>query len=74
VILTHGENDWRVPVTESRRFVEKARGLGKRVAYVEFPGQGHGIDGLANNLTYYQALFDFYESLGAGAERRPAPR
>jgi dipeptidyl aminopeptidase/acylaminoacyl peptidase len=69
ILLTHGENDWRVPVAQSRRFVDKARAFGKVVAYVEFPGQGHGIDGLENNLAYYQVLFDFYESLDVGSER-----
>ena len=63
LLLTHGKNDWRVPVTESRRFVEKARVLGKPVTYVEFPRQGHGIGGLQNRLEYYQAIFDFLEGL-----------
>ncbi len=63
VFLTHGENDWRVPVTESRRLVERARALGRPVTYLEFPGQGHGIRGLPNTLTYYQGVFDFLESL-----------
>jgi dipeptidyl aminopeptidase/acylaminoacyl peptidase len=68
VLLTHGRNDWRVPVSESRRFVTRARALGKPVAYVEFSGQGHGIGGLQNKLDYYGAIFSFLESLDA---RRP---
>lgn len=63
LLLTHGENDWRVPVEESRRFNQKAKALGKPVTYVEFPGQGHGIEGLANMLTYYSTVFEFLESL-----------
>lgn len=59
ILLTHGENDSRVPVTESRRFAARAAELGRPVTYVEFPGQGHGIDGLDNTLRYYRALFDF---------------
>ena len=63
ILLTHGSNDWRVPVTESRTFVEKASALGKPVTYVEFEGQGHGIRGFENMVRYYQAALDFFESL-----------
>ncbi|MEM7261428.1 MAG: prolyl oligopeptidase family serine peptidase [Planctomycetota bacterium] len=63
VLLTHGENDWRVPVEESRRFVERARELGKDVTYVEFAGQGHGIRGVQHRKRYYQAVLEFLESL-----------
>jgi dipeptidyl aminopeptidase/acylaminoacyl peptidase len=67
LLLTHGENDWRVPVEESRRFAQKAKALGKPVTYVEFPGQGHGIEGLPNTLTYYNVIFGFLESLDGAA-------
>lgn len=63
IMLSHGRNDWRVPVTESRRFVEKARELGKQVTYIEFEGQGHGIGGVDNLIRFYQAQFDFLDSL-----------
>ncbi|MBA2663098.1 MAG: S9 family peptidase [Bradymonadaceae bacterium] len=59
ILLTHGENDSRVPVAESRRFAERASELGRPVTYVEFAGQGHGIDGLDNTLHYYRVVFDF---------------
>lgn len=59
ILLTHGSNDWRVPVGESRAFNEKARSLGRPVTYVEFDGQGHGIEGLANQRKLYQTRFDF---------------
>jgi dipeptidyl aminopeptidase/acylaminoacyl peptidase len=59
LLLTHGANDWRVPVTESRAFADKAKALGKPVTYVEFPGQGHHIEGLALQRQLYQARFDF---------------
>ena len=68
LLLTHGANDWRVPVGESRAFAEKARALGKPVTYVEFPGQGHHIEGLALQRKLYQARFDFLMAVA-----RPAP-
>jgi len=68
ILLTHGSNDNRVGVTESRSFVEAARRLEKPVTYVEFEGQGHGISGLENQVTYYQTRFDFLESVVCGVE------
>lgn len=59
ILLTHGENDSRVGVSESRQFVAEAEKLDKPVTYVEFEGQGHGVSGLRNNVTYFQARFDF---------------
>jgi len=67
LLLTHGANDWRVPVGESRAFAEKARSLGKPVTYVEFPGQGHHIEGLALQRKLYQTRFDFLMSVARPA-------
>lgn len=74
ILLTHGSNDNRVGVTESRAFVEEARRLEKPVTYVEFEGQGHGISGLENQVTYYQTRFDFLENVVCGAEAGTADR
>lgn len=68
ILLTHGSNDHRVGVTESRAFVEAARQLEKPVTYVEFEGQGHGISGLENQVRYFQTRFDFLEGVVCGAE------
>lgn len=59
LLLTHGSNDNRVGVTESRQFYQRALELDKPVTYVEFEGQGHGIKGLENLMEYYQVQFDF---------------
>lgn len=62
ILLTHGENDNRVPVLESRQFAEKAKALGKPVTYVEFEGQGHGLKGIPNQKRLWQARFAFLEA------------
>jgi dipeptidyl aminopeptidase/acylaminoacyl peptidase len=73
ILLTHGENDNRVGVSESRQFVAIAEELGKPVTYVEFQGQGHGVSGLRNNVTYFQARFDFLTAVVCeGEENRIA--
>ena len=38
--IAHGETDARVGVDQARRYVEKARNLGKEVYYLELPGVG----------------------------------
>jgi dipeptidyl aminopeptidase/acylaminoacyl peptidase len=62
LFLSHGANDNRVPVTESRKMAEACAAAGKRCTYVEFPGQGHGIKGLADEVALYQARFRFLET------------
>jgi dipeptidyl aminopeptidase/acylaminoacyl peptidase len=64
LLLTHGENDSRVPVIESRSMAEKLKSLDKPITYVEFPGQGHGVKGLDNTVMRYRVWFDFLETVG----------
>jgi dienelactone hydrolase len=68
LLLTHGSNDSRVGVTESRQFAAKAAELGRPVTYVEFEGQGHGIKGLENLMEYYQVQFDFLRGVICAAQ------
>lgn len=70
LLLTHGSNDWRVPVGESRAFHDKARALGKPVTLVEFAGQGHHIEGLGRIAELYQARFDLLQQVAASAAGR----
>lgn len=71
ILLTHGANDWRVPVDESRRFVERAKDLGRPVEYLEFEGQGHGIQGFDNQVRYYQGVMQFLETIQDPLEEEP---
>ncbi len=61
LLLTHGENDNRVPVEGSVFMADsiKARGKGDQVELMIFEGQGHPVKGLENNLKFYKAWFDF---------------
>ncbi len=63
ILLVHGENDNRVPVDQSRQMARALADAGKPFRYVELPGQGHGWRGLAENLRYYSAVFDFFNGL-----------
>jgi len=67
LLVTHGSQDWRVPVDESRKFVAKAKAAGLPVQYVEFEGQGHHIEGLALQGKSYQVRLDFLELVAQAA-------
>jgi dipeptidyl aminopeptidase/acylaminoacyl peptidase len=61
LLLTHGEQDNRVPVEGSRRMAAACATAGKDCTYVEFAGQGHQVRGLANERRLYQERFSFLE-------------
>ncbi len=71
LLLTHGSNDWRVPVGESRAFAAEAKKLGKPVTYVEFAGQGHHIEGLALQRQLFQSRFVFL--MAVARSHAPSP-
>ena len=67
LLLTHGSQDWRVPVQESRQFAEAAKARKRPVNYVEIEGQGHHIEGLGLQVRTYQARFDFLMAVAKAA-------
>ncbi len=67
LLLTHGSQDWRVPVEESRQIAKAAAELKRPVNYVEIDGQGHHIEGLGLQVQVYQARFDFLMAVAKAA-------
>jgi dipeptidyl aminopeptidase/acylaminoacyl peptidase len=63
VLLVHGSNDQRIPVTESRSMYQKLKSLGKPASFTELAGQGHGYKGIDALTQYYTAVFEFLDSL-----------
>ena len=59
MLILQGENDPRVPKEESDQVVERLRGLGRRVEYVVYPGEGHGFTNRANAEDAYGRIVDF---------------
>jgi dipeptidyl aminopeptidase/acylaminoacyl peptidase len=55
LLVIQGENDPRVPVTESRQMVDRLRELGREVWYAEFADEGHGVR-LPLNAAYTATL------------------
>jgi dipeptidyl aminopeptidase/acylaminoacyl peptidase len=67
VMVLHGANDPRDPVTESDQFVRGIREIGGEVEYLRFPDEGHGIRKLGNRIIAYRRIAAFLErTLDAG--------
>ena len=63
LLLTHGTNDSRVPISGSEMMADSLKKYNKNVTLVKFEGQGHSIKGLENKATFYQTWFDFLEEV-----------
>jgi len=61
VMVVHGANDPRDPVTESDAFVEGVRQNGGTVEYLRFPDEGHSLRKLPNRVTAYRRVAAFLE-------------
>jgi dipeptidyl aminopeptidase/acylaminoacyl peptidase len=59
VLLMHGDRDVVVPVSESRRMVERLRDAGKPYRYVEQPGADHHFSRAADRLQFLRELETF---------------
>jgi acetyl esterase/lipase len=59
VFITHGNDDSVIPVTHSRSYVERLRGEGVSVTYLEFEGEGHGYRSPATLTAVSQATLAF---------------
>ena len=63
LLLTHGSEDQRVPVAGSRAFFEACQVLERPCWYEEFEGQGHRVNGLANEVRLIRAKLAHLERL-----------
>jgi dipeptidyl aminopeptidase/acylaminoacyl peptidase len=62
LLVSHGANDPRDPVTESDRIVSAVREAGHAVTYLRFANEGHSIRKLENRVVFYRAVADFLET------------
>lgn len=61
LLVQHGVNDPRDPVTESDRIVQTVRENGGEVRYMRFPDEGHGLRKQANRVAYYREVARFLD-------------
>ena len=43
LLITHGEEDFRVPITQGEKYYRALKKMGKPVEFLRFPREGHGI-------------------------------
>ncbi len=61
LLVIHGANDPRVPVGEAEQIVRGLESLGRKVAYLRYEDEGHGIVKLQSKLTAYPAIVKFLD-------------
>jgi dienelactone hydrolase len=61
VLLIHGEMDRRVPISHAEKMKAVLGKLGKKVEWLTFEDEGHGIFYIRNELIYYTKLLEFLD-------------
>jgi dipeptidyl aminopeptidase/acylaminoacyl peptidase len=61
LLVIHGRNDPRVPVTEAEQIVARLRQLGRPVELLIFEDEGHGVVRLPNRIRMYETIAKFLE-------------
>lgn len=61
LFVAHGENDIRVPISETEQVVAALRSRDVPVEFVRFPNEGHGFVRLENRLAVYPAIAAFLD-------------
>jgi acetyl esterase/lipase len=79
LLVSHGANDPRDPVTEADQMVRAIRERGGDVEFLRWPDEGHSVRKLSNRIILYRRVARFLErTLGRGvtacaAAPEPAP-
>jgi dipeptidyl aminopeptidase/acylaminoacyl peptidase len=63
LLVVHGKNDPRVPVSEAEQIVNRLRAKGGDVWYLLAADEGHGYRKKQNVDVYYQVFAQFLSSL-----------
>lgn len=59
LLVFHGENDTRVPISESEQLVTSMKSRGQEVEYVTFDNEGHFIEKLDNQTAMDLRIIEF---------------
>ena len=70
MIYLHGEDDQVVEYLQGMELYNAARFLGKPLIFLSYPGEGHGLGRLENQLDFQYRIGQFYDHHLKGA---PAP-
>lgn len=79
VLIMCGQDDMRVPVSQSEQWYLALRRLGKTAELVIYPGEGHGLsepsnraDGLRRELAWFDRFLKPSSALLPAPPRQPA--
>lgn len=61
LLLIHGANDPRVPLSEAEQVVARLKEVGRHVELLIYPDEGHGIVKLKNKLNAYPKVVEFLD-------------
>ncbi|MUV37293.1 Prolyl oligopeptidase [Lentibacillus sp. JNUCC-1] len=61
LLVFHGRNDTRVPVTEAQQLVSDMKNRGQEVELTIFEDEGHQTEKLENHITMHSSTADFFE-------------
>lgn len=63
LLIIHGANDPRVPLSEAQQIYKKLKESGKKVELLIYQDEGHGLRKLKNRLDAYPKILDFLDSI-----------
>ncbi|HHY76588.1 MAG TPA: S9 family peptidase [Firmicutes bacterium] len=61
VLLLHGENDLRCPISQSEQFYIGLKRLGKTAVFVRYPDEYHGLRRHLHRIDRYKRMFAWFE-------------
>lgn len=61
LLIIHGANDPRVPLSEAEQIAKKLKDLGREVELLVYPDEGHGLAKLKNKLDAYPKVVTFLD-------------
>ncbi|MFC0254632.1 alpha/beta hydrolase family protein [Massilia consociata] len=61
VLLMHGEEDKRVPISHGKKMRDALERNKKEVAWKTFEREGHGLHYISSRVIYYETLLDFLD-------------
>lgn len=73
LVVIHGANDPRVPISEAEQIVEAIRQRNGIVEYLRFEDEGHGLAKRANQITAYERVVAFLERYVLQRDREMKP-
>ncbi|MGI8552137.1 MAG: alpha/beta fold hydrolase [Dehalococcoidia bacterium] len=69
LMVIHGANDPRVPISEAEQIVGSLEQRGRPVTYLRFEDEGHGVVKLENRVTCYTAIAEFLDQYLTAGKR-----